>query len=78
MAETSLLLFMELAVISKILTLIFKYDKIMEIINGTEDILCSENRLEGQKIIARYAYYTLITMNRQLFLRPYYYYYTIF
>ncbi|XP_037872108.2 olfactory receptor 46 isoform X1 [Bombyx mori] len=52
MAETSLLLFMELAVISKILTLIFKYDKIMEIINGTEDILCSENRLEGQKIIA--------------------------
>ncbi|XP_028043239.1 odorant receptor 22c-like isoform X2 [Bombyx mandarina] len=54
MAETSLLLFMELAVISKILTLIFKYDKIMEIINGTEDILCSENRLEGQKIIARF------------------------
>ncbi|XP_028042498.1 uncharacterized protein LOC114252191 [Bombyx mandarina] len=52
MAETALLLFMEFAVISKILTLLLRYDRIMEIINGTEEILYFENGLEGQRIIA--------------------------
>ncbi|XP_028043245.1 odorant receptor 49b-like [Bombyx mandarina] len=52
MAETALLLFMEFAVISKLLTLLLRYDRIMEIINGTEEIFYFENRLEGQRIIA--------------------------
>ncbi|NP_001159625.1 olfactory receptor 57 [Bombyx mori] len=65
MTETSLILFMQLAVSAKVLTLMLKSKKIMEVTNEADAILNSEKKVEGQRIIAS------IDKNTTLFLKYY-------
>ncbi|XP_028043242.1 uncharacterized protein LOC114252796 isoform X2 [Bombyx mandarina] len=65
MTETSLILFMQLAVSAKVLTLMLKSKKIMEVTNEADAILNSEKKVEGQRIIARYPFNELKSPGRE-------------